>query len=439
MRRIKTKNPKFLMRLIFSVIFATLAFVSVDCASAATYYLYPGDSENGSDIYQDDYPLTELWGYPLSCITNLKSTSGTTWIRWTWTNPVDFHYTMIYLNGTWKTNTSLPYYNATGLNPNTSYKISTRTVGKEGDINSIGVNQTAKTKAENNPPIANFTYRPEKPIVNETITFYATTSTDADGNITNYKWNFGDGNILSTTVPVTYHTYISAGNYTLNLTVTDDDYAMNSSSGWINVTGLDCTCGDICVTITGWYRDGSAFHASITPIQSAVDTATAGDTICVKDGTYNENVDVNKRLTIRSENGTASTTIQGADSDEFAFVVTADYVNITGFTVTEVTVTRKEGIYLCGADHCNISGNVAMDSQYSTYRGDASDTSSRKPPTMDFRSDTRTRVITNRSTDTTSTDLMRETTRSRATTHRTTTTASTQHRHATKRSTTPGI
>jgi PKD repeat protein len=438
MRRIKTENPDFLMRLIFSVIFATLAFVSVESASATTYYLYPGNSENGSDIYQDDYPLTELWGYPLSCITNLTSTSGTTWIRWMWTNPVDLRYTMIYLNGTWKTNTTQPFYNATGLNPNTSYKISTRTVSKEGDINSIGVNQTAKTKAENNPPIASFTYRPEKPIVNETIAFNATNSTDPDGNITNYKWDFGDGNNISTAVPVISHTYISAGNYTLNLTVTDDNYAMNSSSRWINVTGLDCTCGDICVSITGWYRDGCAFHASITPIQSAVDTATPGDTICVKDGTYTENVEVNKRLTIRSENGTASTSIQGANSDEYVFVVTADYVNITGFTITEVTVTQKVGIYLCGADHCNFSGNVAMEHQYGTYRGDASDTTSKKTPNTDFRSDTRTRVITNRSSNTTSTDLTRETIRSRATTHRTTTTASTRYLHATIRSTTPG-
>ena len=41
-------------------------------------------------------------------------------------------------------------------------------------------------------------------------------------------------------------------------------------------------------------------------IQGAVDAASSGDTIIVRDGTYTENVNVNKRLTIRSENGSAS-------------------------------------------------------------------------------------------------------------------------------------
>lgn len=39
---------------------------------------------------------------------------------------------------------------------------------------------------------------------------------------------------------------------------------------------------------------------SYTKIQWAVDNATAGDTIIVRDDTYSENVKVNKRLTIKS-------------------------------------------------------------------------------------------------------------------------------------------
>ena len=85
-----------------------------------------------------------------------------------------------------------------------------------------------------------------------------------------------------------------------------------------------CACGDICVNETGWWRDGGAFNPSNTPIQHAIDNATACDTICVKDGTYNENVNVNKRLTIRSENGAASTTVQAASANDHVFEVTAD-------------------------------------------------------------------------------------------------------------------
>ena len=40
-----------------------------------------------------------------------------------------------------------------------------------------------------------------------------------------------------------------------------------------------------------------------TKVQWAVDNASAGDTIIVRDGTYIENVEVDKQLTIKSENG----------------------------------------------------------------------------------------------------------------------------------------
>ena len=118
-----------------------------------------------------------------------------------------------------------------------------------------------------------------------------------------------------------------------------------------------CTCGDICVNETGWWRADADFNASNTPIQHAIDNATAGNTICVKDGTYNENVDVNKRLTIRSESGSASTIVQAANSDGYVFHLTTDYVNISGFTVTGATAEGGTGIYGFEIDHCNISDN----------------------------------------------------------------------------------
>jgi pectin methylesterase-like acyl-CoA thioesterase len=45
-------------------------------------------------------------------------------------------------------------------------------------------------------------------------------------------------------------------------------------------------------------------------IQWAVDNAMIGDTIIVRDGVYTENVNVNKRLTIRSEKGPSSTIVR---------------------------------------------------------------------------------------------------------------------------------
>ena len=91
-------------------------------------------------------------------------------------------------------------------------------------------------------------------------------------------------------------------------------------------------------------------------------TASAGDTIIVRDGTYTENVNVNKKLTIKAENPTYATTVTASNSDDHVFEVIAgtDYVNISWFKVKDATGARQAGIYLApNTDHCNISYNNA--------------------------------------------------------------------------------
>jgi len=111
------------------------------------------------------------------------------------------------------------------------------------------------------------------------------------------------------------------------------------------------------------FKDDPANHRWNT-IQEAINDANEGDTIVVRDGTYVENVDVNKRLTIRSENGSALTIVQAANSSDHVFEVTADYVNISGFTVKDAIANFKVGISLDSVGHCNISDNNASNNWY---------------------------------------------------------------------------
>lgn len=71
------------------------------------------------------------------------------------------------------------------------------------------------------PPTANFTWTPALPKANDEVTFDASASVPNGGNITEYKWDFGDnGTALGIIV---YHSFSESGNYTVTLNVTDSE------------------------------------------------------------------------------------------------------------------------------------------------------------------------------------------------------------------------
>ena len=111
------------------------------------------------------------------------------------------------------------------------------------DDEKLTVDARNMRKTENLPPIANFTYTPENPVVNQTITFNASSSYDPNsgGYIMKYKWTFDDGNITNTTEKIIKHSYSLEGDYNVNLTVMDNDGAMNSTSQVIIIGGLPIT------------------------------------------------------------------------------------------------------------------------------------------------------------------------------------------------------
>jgi hypothetical protein len=97
---------------------------------------------------------------PPASVSGLGETAtGENWIYWAWTNPAnpDFNHTEVWLNGAFRANVSAPAnsYNVTGLAPNTTYEIQTRTADNAGNINTTFVNDTATTNVsiDTTPPM----------------------------------------------------------------------------------------------------------------------------------------------------------------------------------------------------------------------------------------------------------------------------------------------
>ncbi len=113
--------------------------------------------------------------------------------------------------------------------------------------------------SNNQPPIASFTHSPSTPVVNRTITFDASNSTDPDGTIENYEWDFRDGETAEGEIVT--HSYSSAGNYTVKLTVTDNEGAKNSTAQVIHVGVAVATT--ISIKTPSEVSEGENFTATV--------------------------------------------------------------------------------------------------------------------------------------------------------------------------------
>jgi serine protease len=116
--------------------------------------------------------------------------------------------------------------------------------------------------SENSPPTVSIDAGSTTIPVGADVQFDGSGSADSDGSIASYAWDFGDGTSGSTATVT--HAYDSAGDYTVSLTVTDDDGA--SSTKTLDVTvepDQGGSCGDTSASssaesyLRGWYDDES--------------------------------------------------------------------------------------------------------------------------------------------------------------------------------------
>jgi len=122
-------------------------------------------------------------------------------------------------------------FNLTG-----TYTVTLRVTDSLGETST----ETLTVTVVNRGPTASFNHTPLEPTVFETIQF-RDNSTDPDGNITTWAWDFGDG--TTSTLEDSTHRYEDRGSYTVTLTITDNDGGTDAFTRIITTRNVEPTAG----------------------------------------------------------------------------------------------------------------------------------------------------------------------------------------------------
>lgn len=134
---------------------------------------------------------------------------------------------------------------------------------------------------ENAPPTASFTESCTALACN----FNGSASSDPDGSIAAYSWNFGDGGTANTATPS--HSYATAGTYTVTLTVTDNAGATAMAARQVSVGTASVLASDaFSRTVTNgfgsadvggaWSTTGTTSAYAVSDGAGRIRIATAG-------------------------------------------------------------------------------------------------------------------------------------------------------------------
>jgi PKD repeat protein len=141
----------------------------------------------------------------------------------------------------WDFGDGSPVDTVSGANPSHTYAAAdtyTVTLTVTDNDSLTGTDTTTASIDQANAPPTSDAGEPYAGFVNLPVIFDGSASSDGDGDIVQYDWDFGDGN--SGSGLYTSHTYVATGVYEVTLTVTDDNGGTDESTTTA-IVGSDAT------------------------------------------------------------------------------------------------------------------------------------------------------------------------------------------------------
>jgi PKD repeat protein len=115
--------------------------------------------------------------------------------------------------------------------PSGSKSITLTVSDSKGESDSI-----TKSVPIKGPPNASFSFTPSNPSIGEPLIFKASSSSDQDGSISSYEWDWDDDGNYEDTGEIATHSFSAPGDYNVELNVTDNQSLTNTSSRTVTVS-----------------------------------------------------------------------------------------------------------------------------------------------------------------------------------------------------------
>jgi PKD repeat protein len=156
---------------------------------------------------------------------------------------------------------------------------------------------SATIEVGNRPPEAAFEFPLTAPEPGQVITFDASSSSDPDGEVATYEWDFGDGSAdVAANISTVSHSYDEPGTYIVSLRVTDDDGSTDILQKSVTVDAAEA--------------DGRPAVGNDGPLTTAVNGTAGGET------TGNETAESGSAGNGTTDNGTTGNAVIDGASDD---------------------------------------------------------------------------------------------------------------------------